>query len=65
MNKDYGPIFGGEYPNYAFLVDNGFLTGNNNNWCLKCDNYGIEENELAGTKYISVKEVEVFKINYN
>ena len=64
MNKDYGPIFGKDYPNYAFLVDNGFLTGNTNNWCFKCENYGIEENELAGITNISVKEVEVFKINY-
>ena len=64
MNKDYGPIFGKDYPNYAFLADNGFLTGNNNNWCFKCENYGIEENELAGTTNISIKEIEVFKINY-
>ena len=64
MNKDYGPIFGKDNPNYAFLIDNGFLTGNKNNWCNICENYGIQENELAGTTNISVKEVEVFKINY-
>ena len=64
MNKNYGPIFGKDNPNYAFLIYNGFLTGNKINRCFKCENYGIEENELAGTTNIEVKEIEVYKINY-
>ena len=65
MNGGFGPIFGKNWPNYAFIINRCDFLSDNIHHCFECENYGIKENELAGKKDIKVNEIEVFQINFN